>query len=368
MGRSHRWGRASALALAFFGTVFLGQSGFLGRAAADEASPPPKKRTIGVVAPLSGTAHSWGETVKNSVLLASKQFDSAHAVTFLFEDDQLQPKNTVTAVNKLILEDKVDGLIVYGSPTSLAVNSLAEQAKVPMIALSIVDRVVEGKKYVMKHWVPARTENDLISAEVRRHGYKRVAIVTAQNDAMLLLRNLFRESAAAEVVLDEEFPRENTDFRATVARIRSAAPDAVYVLLWSPQPGTFAKQLREQGYTGPIFGSHNLEDANEVKAAGGALEGAWLATGDDRNAIDYLSAYKSAYQSSPTAGGVDGFDVAAMFIAVSQSPDLNAALHGLKGFRGGFGVYGATEHNDFNIPAVLKQVTGESFRTLGADG
>ena len=113
-----------------------------------------------------------------------------------------------------------------------------------MIALSIVDRVVSGKKYVFKHWVSSHVENDLVVAEVMRRGYKRVAIVALTNDAMFALRDHFVESTAAEIVYSEDFPKEETDFRTPVARIRESKPDAVYNLLWSPQPAIFARALR----------------------------------------------------------------------------------------------------------------------------
>ena len=95
---------------------------------------------IGVVLPLTAGPVFSGEVIKNSILLAKKRFDLDDCVQFLFEDDQFQPKNTVTAVSRLIETEKVDGVIVYGTPTALAVNERLEREKIPMIALSILDQ------------------------------------------------------------------------------------------------------------------------------------------------------------------------------------------------------------------------------------
>lgn len=54
---------------------------------------------IGIVAPLTGSSASSGVTIKNSVQMAQLRFDPLKSVKFLFEDDQLAPKNTVSAVN-----------------------------------------------------------------------------------------------------------------------------------------------------------------------------------------------------------------------------------------------------------------------------
>lgn len=311
---------------------------------------------IGVVAPLTGPAATSGETVRNSIILAQEKFDPQKSVDFVFEDDQLQPKNTVTSVNKLISHDRVDGLIVFGSPTSLAVNSIAEQNKLPMVALSIVDKVVAGKSYVFKHWVSSRVENELVVAEVKRRGYNRIAIIASTNDAMLAMRDHFAASKFVDIVYSEDFPSEESDFRSAVTKIRQANPDAVYNLLWSPQPAIFAKALRGGGYVGPMFGVHNLEDPKQIEASDGTLNGAWFVTGDDSAAAEYYRDYEQRFGVSPAAGGPNAFDVAKMYIEAIKVNDIAKFLRSLNNFHGAYGEYGATGHNDFMIKAAKKSI------------
>lgn len=316
---------------------------------------------IGVVAPLTGSASSSGTTIRNSILLAQESFDPSGSVKFIFEDDQLQPKQTVTAVNKLLQSDKVDGLIVFGSPTALAVNSIAESRKVPMLAFSIVERVVEGFKYVVKHWVSARALNDAVVKEVGKRGYKRIAVAATINDAMLLLKQLFSESVPKLIVIEAEANRDEADMRAIALRIISKSPDAVYNLFWAPQPSLFAKTLREQGYKGPIFGVHNLEDPNEIANAKGALEGAWLVTGDDSAAGPYLEAYTKRFGIPPPAGGVNAYDAAKLFIEAAKTGDINSYLHTVQDFKGAYGRYSASGRNDFTIETRLKIISNNSI-------
>jgi branched-chain amino acid transport system substrate-binding protein len=312
------------------------------------------KFRIGVVAPLTGTAASSGETIKNSVLLASKHFNQNHKVEFLFEDDQLSPKETVKAVNKLIKVDRVAALIVFGTPTSLAVNMIAEAHKVPMIALSIHDQVVKGKQFVFKHWVSAEKENEKIISEAKKRAYQRVAVVATVNDAMLKLRDLFAQNTKNLLVANEECNRDELDFKPIIMRLLQAKPDAIYLLLWSPQPGLFAKQLRLAGFKGDLFGVHNLEDPKEIAISAGALTGAWIATGDDQHAQKYYESYLDTYGSLPSAGGINAYDVSKILIEGSHSQELHAYLKTLKDFSGAYGTYDATGQNDFNIPATIK--------------
>jgi branched-chain amino acid transport system substrate-binding protein len=319
---------------------------------------------IGVILPLTGGAASNGEAIRNSITLADHEFDTENKVSFVFEDDQLKPSNTVSAFNKLLNIDKVQGVIVFGSPTALAVAPIAEQKQIPMLAMSIVDRVVLNRKYVVKHWVTADKENDLILREVKRKNYKNLAIVTTSNDAMLKLRDLFLNSESPKIILNEEFTNDDLDFRATISKIKKSNPDAVYVLLWAPQPGLFAKMLRQSGYQNAIFGVHNLEDPNQIVASEGSLNGAWYVSGDDRKANDYYVKYQNKYDSLPANGGINSYDAGKLFIEGIKSGDLNNYLHSVKNFEGAYGIYSATGKNDFDIPAALKVIENNEFKFL----
>ena len=304
--------------------------------------------------------------MRNSIILADETYDRNDCVQFLFEDDQLLAKNTLAAVNKFINVDKVDGVLVYGTPTSLAVTDLVESRHLPMIALSILGRVVQGRQYVVKHWCTAEQLTQAVLAEVKRRAYQKVAIVSTQNDAMLGLRDLYKAAGPTQIVLDEEFIRDTFDFRSIATRILGAKADAVYVLLFPPQTGVFVKQLRELGFSGEVFGVHNMEDPNEVAASHGAMVGAWLANGDETAGEGYSEAYVKRFGTRLALGGGSGYDTAKLFIEAAQqtNQDLNTYLHSVRQFHGAFGVYNASGRNDFDFPAVIKVIEKDSFRTL----
>jgi branched-chain amino acid transport system substrate-binding protein len=311
---------------------------------------------VGVIVPLSGSAAASGETIRRSIELAAEKFNRDSAVQFIFEDDQLQPKNTVTAAQRLLDEQKVSGLIVFGTPTSLAVAGIAEQRKVPMLAFTILEKVVAGRSYVVKHWVTSRAITALVQKEVLKRGYKKVAIVSSINDAMLALKDQFTDNAVVEISYEAEIPREDLDFKTVISRIVKTKPDAVYNLLWAPQPGLFAKQLRAAGYKGPMFGYSNLEDPNEIKVAEGALDGTWLASGDDSAGDEYYNLYQQRFGKRPAAGGSNAYDAAHLFIRGVRSGALNNYLHSAAGFTGAFGTYDASGQNDFTIKPIIKKI------------
>jgi hypothetical protein len=86
------------------------------------------------------------------VRLADEVFDSDDCVTFIFEDDQLKPQLTITAAHKLIGTDHIDGMISFGTPTSLAVAPLFERQHIPLVAVTVLKRVNAGYKSVLRHF------------------------------------------------------------------------------------------------------------------------------------------------------------------------------------------------------------------------
>ena len=225
-----------------------------------------------------------------------------------------------------------------------------------MISISIDSRVVAGKKFILKHWAAVETLSAAAVAEVRRRGYKNLAVVATTNDAMLALKEKFDAALGPQIVFSESFLPDVTDFTALAARIRSLTAEAVYLLLYPPQTSILAKQLRVLGYTGAFFGAHPLENVAEVRAAEGALDEAWFVTGSVLADQDFPQRYLKAFNTEMMNGALSGYDVAKMLILGATAPDLNIFLHQLRDFEGVIGKYSATADNGFDLPVRVSTV------------
>ena len=208
-----------------------------------QAENGTKQVTVGVIVAQTGPLAVVGTTIKNGLILSQRQNYPQNRLRLVIEDDGFQPKNTVAAFQKLMLTEKPGVFITFGSSTTLAIAPLAEQAKVPVVAITIVEAATKGRHYVFR-WAVSSSSLDANSArEMSAAGVKSVAIVTTLQDGMLELRNHFINTPGFKVVVDEEFLPSETDFHAVITRIKSAAPDAIYMALLPPQGSLFAKQL-----------------------------------------------------------------------------------------------------------------------------
>lgn len=305
-----------------------------------------------------------GTGIRNAILLAQQENDPQHEVEFLFDDDGFDPKRTVASVMKFIEQDKVEGLIVFGSGTALAVNGIAEKHQIPMMALGNSKKMIADKRYVMMHFLNTDTENEVVVQEVRRRGYQRIAVICSSHDAMLDLSNSFSRTLPDRVVLSLEVLLGDSDFRAAITRIKASNADAVYNVLLTGAASIFAKQLHEAGFSGELFSTHAVHDWNEVKNSQGALIGTWFVTGNVLNDKGFADRYEAAFKDPPMVAAANGYDAAKLFIKAAKSADMNRYLHEVRDFEGVLGAYRLNPAGYFQLPAALRRITAGGFAPL----
>ena len=94
---------------------------------------------IGGIGPLTGTASTYGQSVKEGADLYVEEINNAGGVSgkqieLIFEDDQAEPNSAIQAFNKLVDNDKVVavlGPVTSGAATAVAPNATDKQ--IPLI-------------------------------------------------------------------------------------------------------------------------------------------------------------------------------------------------------------------------------------------
>ncbi|HEY0658827.1 MAG TPA: ABC transporter substrate-binding protein, partial [Pyrinomonadaceae bacterium] len=112
---------------------------------------------VGVYGDLSGQTASFGQSTKNGIQLAVDEINAAGGVNgkqiqLIIEDDQGQPQQATTVVQKLINQDKVQAILgEVASTNSLAAAPVAQGARIPMITPSSTNpKVTEVGDYISR--------------------------------------------------------------------------------------------------------------------------------------------------------------------------------------------------------------------------
>ena len=107
------------------------------------------------------------------------------------------------------------------------------------------------------------------------------------NEATDYAEGVRRESVAqfekrgGQIVGEERYPSDTTDFRSQLTKLINANPDALHVAAQAEfAGGTIVKQARELGFDGPIYSDVVVVGATALEIAGDAATGVKAVTAD----------------------------------------------------------------------------------------
>ena len=181
-------------------------------------------------------------------------------VELVIYDDQSQPATAVKLYEKLITEDKVDAVMgPYSSAVSEAVANVTEKYKKVMVApLAATTSIFKkGRKYIFMVITPAENYLDGLIDMAAKRGLKTVAIINEDT--------LFPKASAAgtaeaakkrgmQVVLQEAYPKGNTDFSALLVKIKAANPDVIAAGTYFDDAVALTRQMKELNVNPKMFG------------------------------------------------------------------------------------------------------------------
>jgi len=234
---------------------------------------------VGVHIPMTGPESVQGMAGLNAIKLYAKLLNEkggllGKKVEVIAYDDQISPEVAVTVATKLIEVDNVDVAINgTGSSCCLATGELFNKAGIPAFGLGISKTfMAQGWEYQFRPTINTTISVSTLPKLMTSMGYKKLAMITGQNDYGINNRNVMLEyapKAGMEIVADETMVSGDTDFSGQITNMLKNKPDAVFIGIASGDVATCIKQLRQFGWDGIIFYSENLQQTM-VEIAGEA--------------------------------------------------------------------------------------------------
>ncbi|RDU37386.1 ethanolamine utilization protein EutJ [Neobacillus piezotolerans] len=348
---------------------------------------------IGVNVELSGGVASYGQSISEGLALAvdeiNKEGINGKKIKLVKFDNKSDASEATAGAVKLISQDKVAAII--GSATSgntLAQVQLAEKYKVPIITPTGTNPDVTSKGGKLNAYafrtcfidpfqgtVAANFASDELQAK------KAVVYIDTASDYSKGLAAAFKEAFKAkggELLEDAAYIAKDTDFRATLTRIKSQNPDFVFLPGYYEEVGLIIKQAREIGLDVPIMGGDGWDSPKLVELAGANALGNTFITNHyssadpDPKIQEFVEAFKNANKGkSPDAFAALGYDTGyyladAIKRAGSADPEkIRTALEETKDLQLVSGTLTLDEnHNPVKSAAILKYENGQqAFET-----
>lgn len=188
------------------------------------------RNAVGVILPLSGKFAQYGKTALEAIQLALEMAREERdvPVTLFVEDSGVSPGKAAEAVDKLVSEHRVIGIMgPMAGPVATAAAREAQHLQVPLLTLTQEDGITQTGDFVFRNFLtPPMMMQTLLQYAFRNMGMKRFAILYPNDSYGIEMMNLFwdeTERLGGKIQGVESYDPKQTDFGREI-RILAGLP------------------------------------------------------------------------------------------------------------------------------------------------
>jgi branched-chain amino acid transport system substrate-binding protein len=276
----------------------------------------PEAVKVGVMLPLTGNIAFIGENIRNGMIMAYEGSTSdykAH-VEFVFEDHKNSPMEAVAIYSRFPSAKTMPAVIPAITSVTNAILPLVKESPRVLIGTVLSGSDMPDKSdWLFRYFLSTPDEVNNVVQYLKKNPVKDIGVFYVNDDFGLDAKNVFRANFSGNVLFEEAYDKNASDFKNLVPKSLKAS--ALYVLGYGASYGTFVKQLRVYGYQGVIFCFSSFATPVALKEAGDYGEGV-VFTGtvySSPTGNPLLEEFKTKYQGkfgkAPDHYSVYGYDI-----------------------------------------------------------
>ncbi len=344
---------------------------------------------IGGLLEMTGGSASFGISSKNASDLALKKVNEkgvlgVKKLALVVADNKSEASEATNGMQKLISQDKVVAVIGPNlSSAAIAAGTINNASKVASITpmgtnpdVTVDPKTKKTREYSFRTcFIDPFQGTVMANYAVKELNVKRAAIlVDNTSDYAKGLSQFFKENfvkLGGAIVAEEAYLQKDTDFKATLTKIKAASPDFIYIPGYYQEVGLIVKQAREMGINVIMAGGDGWDSAKLPEIAGKeALNNTMfssLYSPDDASDLNkaFVAEYKKAYNANPDVFAALAYDSALLVVkaiedAQSAEPaKIAAAMAKISGFKGVSGEVTFNEqHNPIKSAVIIEHKDG----------
>jgi branched-chain amino acid transport system substrate-binding protein len=342
----------------------------------------------GAALSLTGAAASYGAQQRAGIeaaLDALKASNSLGGVRLeaVIEDDGSTKEQGINVFQKFINQDKVS--VILGptlSTTATAADPLAQQAKVPVLAVSNTapSGITDIGDYIFRD---SLTETQVIPGAVKKAkaklGFKTAGMLYGNDDVFTKagydVMKKALDDEGVQILETQTFAKPDRDFSAQITSLKGKNADILLVSALADNAAAIVAQARQLGYSGPILGGNGFNAPAFIKNAGPAAEGVLAGTSWNSASSDPANnSFKEAMQKkgvSPdqfSAQAYTGVLIIAEAIRKSGNKtgrdDIKNGFAQVKDLDTPLGKFSFTEKRDAQHEPSVQEVKGAKFQVM----
>jgi len=281
--------------------------------------------TVGVSLSLTGPLSSLGLPVKASLPLWPDRI-GGEKLRVIVLDDASDTTGAVKNARRFVAEDKVDVILgSSGVPAVFAMAPVAAEAKTVQLAFAPAPRPGGADDWTFPLPQPVSLMSDAVAQRMVADKVKKVAFLgwnEGYGEMWLQAFGTSAKKAGLEIVATERFAPPDTSITSQALKAITAKPDAILIVGAGSAAAMPQINLRERGWTGPIYQTHGAASPDLIRVGGKYMDGAILPAGPvlvaeqlpdaspiNAVALDYVTAFEKVQgPNSRTQFGAHGHD------------------------------------------------------------
>lgn len=344
-----------------------------------------KEILIGLITPLSGDVKTYGESVRNSFLIAVEEANAKGGVAgmkirYVIQDDKNDATEAANVANLLVNQHRVKAIVgAVTSKATIPVSDIIQAAKIPTLTPTATNpkvTVADGKrKDFMFRSCFIDPFQGMVMAKFSRETLKKeraAVLFDASNDyskgTAEVFRDGFRKLGGASVAF-EAYGKDDVDFSALLTKVKASGADVMFLPDYYNKVGLIAKQAQEKGLKVQLVGPDGWDSPDLVKIAGSAIEGGYFSnhySPDDRRpeVVAWVKKYREKHGQVPDALGTLAYDGTNLLLeairkAGSDDPGkIRDALASIRDFHGVTGKSTLDRNGDSVKSAAIVKIEG----------
>ncbi|HKR04347.1 MAG TPA: ABC transporter substrate-binding protein [Bacteroidia bacterium] len=340
---------------------------------------------IGAIFDLTGSLSYMGKWSQDGAMQAVENINKnggidGRIVKLIFEDGGSDANKCVSAVRKLIDNDKVSLIIGFSSSSSVMASApIANSDKVVILATATGSpNITDAGDYIFRNRLSGKLEVEAISKFIAvDRNQKDIGVIYINNDYGNGYAKIFHssfESHGGKILLEEGFEQDQTDFKTLVKKFKDNNIKNIYLVAFAKEGGNLLKQCFEQNYMPQWYCANPIEAPEFLKIAGAATEGVIYSVArydpNDSLSMKFNSEYKAkhGYDSEMFAANTyDAVNIGAMAIAKTDGSGekIKTFLYdSVQNYPGAAGLTSFDNNGDILKPVMMKTIKDGKFITL----
>lgn len=331
---------------------------------------------IGVIMPLTGPVAEPGNNALRGIQLAVDNYNSLSEkkLILIIEDSKSDPKTGVSAMNKLVFNDKCK--IIIGdimSSVFLACAPIAEKNKIVFFSPGAsAPAVREAGDYIFRNYLSDDFDGKAMANFIlKEDSQSNIGVILVNNDYGVGINKVFVKEVnklGGNLVFNEQYNQGTTDFSAIISKIKKKKFDAIYMVCNPPEAPYLVKKLKEQGIITKLYGNLSFENNEFINNAKDSFDEIVFSAPyfnlEDTTKVsqNFNDSYLTKYKTKPDVAAALGYDVALIIIEALEKSSFK--LNNLKDalYKTNFiGVTGKTtfdEEGDVIKSIMIKLING----------